>query len=406
MDLSNPMGLTMSPQGIVDPNQIRPEVTNPQTDLQNHLETVGNLSGEGATPSIGGPAGSESSVIQEKIQQLMKMENLADITLAGYLIKLLRNRIKLSYKELYDEVSKCYDTLRRSDGSKYTGDLAKALKGCLTSSEIFKEVGENVWTIREKEAKMYEEKTTKKLKALINRKKGKTVRKQASKEATHDFDDESQISSTGEPNDRGDDFSDEKVPEKVEKPERVEKIEKPIIPEKTPEKVVESKPVEMPVEEPKKVENPVKVDKPEKVEKIEKVEKVEKQDKKDKLNKKPKREKENYEQVFRMLDLCCKAIKGNDNTANLIVNPFKNLKGTETLDELWQTIGADQFIGILQCFDYFSPIIEDYLKIKPSKNGGQIALEDIKSMKTRIENISKRVVMLQEELKTNNKPAS
>lgn len=103
----------------------------------------------------------------------MTQENLADITLAGYLIKILRVKTKLSYKELYDEVSKCYDTLRRSDGSKYTGDLAKALKGCLTSSEIFEEVGDNVWGIREGEAKLYEEKTTKKLKALINRKKGK-----------------------------------------------------------------------------------------------------------------------------------------------------------------------------------------------------------------------------------------
>ena len=132
----------------------------------------------------------------------MQMENLADITLAGYLIKILRVKTKLSYKELYDEVSKCYDTLRRSDGSKYTGDLAKALKGCLTSSEIFVEVGENVWGIRESEAKLYEEKTTKKLKALINRKKGKTAPKKQGGAGGQEYDDDGGSSVGGDDNEK------------------------------------------------------------------------------------------------------------------------------------------------------------------------------------------------------------
>jgi len=163
--------------GLDIPQNLRP-LDLPQTVFPtNSTETQNNL-----LPSENqlGPNPVDLSAMKDKINKIMKMENLADITLAGYMIKLLRSKSKMSFRELHDEVSKSYDTLRRSDGTKYTGDLAKALKGCLTSSEIFKEVGDNVWGIREKEAKLYEEKTTKKLKSLIKKKKGRSGRKKES----------------------------------------------------------------------------------------------------------------------------------------------------------------------------------------------------------------------------------
>jgi len=225
------------------------------------------------------------AAMKEKIGKIMKMENLADITLAGYMIKLMRYKNKLSFKELHDEVCKCYDTLRRSDGSKYTGDVAKALKGCLTSSEIFKEVGDNVWAIREKEAKLYEEKTTKKLKTLINKKKGRSGRKKESdNEEDGDSDDNLSESDHGSA-------------------------------ESGDEKALPAKKV--------------------------------------------KQSNGEYQKVAYALEAAKNKLRGPDaSTQNLI--DLINI--TDTPEDLAQKIGNDRFQGIIDCYEFFYPILQEHLK--------------------------------------------
>jgi len=225
------------------------------------------------------------SAMKDKIAKIMKLENLADITLAGYMIKLMRYKNKMSFKELHDEVSKCYDTLRRSDGSKYTGDLAKALKGCLTSSEIFKEAGDNVWAIREKEAKLYEEKTTKKLKTLINKKKGRSGRKKEGQEGEGGSDDDLSDSEGGSDDDSVD-----------------------------PEKNLSAKKVKQSAIE--------------------------------------------YHKVSNLLDSSAKKLRGSQTPGQNILESFG---GSENPEEFIQKIGNDRFQGILDCYEYFYPLLQEQL---------------------------------------------
>lgn len=253
------------------------------------------------------PSQVDLAAMKDKIQKLMRMENLADITLAGYMIKLCRQRTKMSFRELHDEVSKCYDTLRRSDGSKYTGDLAKALKGCLTSSEIFKEVGENVWSIREKEAKMYEDKTTKKLKTLINKKKGRSGRKKGGGQ-----DEEAESDDDGSGSDAESDDSmgglDKSMPVKKVKPSGGK-----------------------------------------------------------------------YDKMYNMLEIYARDVKANESTASLIQNPLGSLNENDTTEEALKKVGNERFLGILECFEYFAPFLQEYLQqnsmpkaesgAKPGKKG-------------------------------------
>jgi len=223
------------------------------------------------------------AAMKEKIGKIMKMENLADITLAGYMIKLMRYKNKMSFKELHDEVCKCYDTLRRSDGSKYTGDVAKALKGCLTSSEIFKEVGDNVWAIREKEAKLYEDKTTKKLKTLINKKKGRSGRKKESDNEDGDSDD-------GSDSEHGSTAS------------------------------VEDKAL---------------------------------------ASKKLKQSNVEYQKIFQVLEASKNKLRGAEASKN---NSIDLINTNDAPEDLIQKIGNDRFQGILDCYEYFYPLLQEHLK--------------------------------------------
>jgi len=44
-----------------------------------------------------------------------------------------------------------------------------------------------------------------------------------------------------------------------------------------------------------------------------------------------------------------------------VKNPFKGFNGSETVEDVWAKIGFDKATGIMQCFDYFAPLIEESL---------------------------------------------
>jgi len=252
--------------------------------------------------------------------------NLADITLIGSIIKLLRNQGNLHFTEITSEISKFYHNLRRCDGSKYEGDISKAVRGCLSSSNIFYSVGNDVWAIQDKQAQIYEANTTQKLKTLITKKRTKPGRKPKNDVVNND------------------------------------------------DRLIKHHPTGAIMGEENQIQNSGEA----------------------KARKKAKRSSERYQQVYDLLNSSSKALKANDGTAHLIQNPFKGLKGNESFPELWQKLGSEKFVGIMQCFEYFSPLIEDYLKKNNHLDGPceleKSKLSSLENIKTDLNNLYKNLL--------------
>src|SRR4051794_1459535 len=58
------------------------------------------------------------------------LKDLAELTLPGFIIKLLREKKELTLEDILKEVSPVYSNLRRTNGTKYNGELINAIKGC------------------------------------------------------------------------------------------------------------------------------------------------------------------------------------------------------------------------------------------------------------------------------------
>jgi len=257
----------------------------------------------------------EDPLTQSRIQRLLELDNLADITLPGYAIKLIRLNGSTTFQEIAEEVAKCYHALRRSDGTKYHGDYIKALKGCLSSSGVFVEQRPNKWVINEAQAHVYESRTTEKIKSMLQ----KQVSKNLKDGIQTDF---GQSTETAE---------------KLEKYEKSEKLEKPEKHEnnETGNKNGNSKGI------------------------------VKSTNSKDTKN---KRSSSDLDRMFALFSTTCKVYKKENKTENIFQDPFKNIKGGETLEQITNKIGKERLIGALQCFDYFSPIIEDYMRMKAASS--------------------------------------
>jgi len=269
----------------------------------------------------------DDPLTQDRILKLMTMENLADITLPGFAIKLIRTHGPISFKTLSEEVSKCFDALRRSDGSRYHGDFIKALKGCLSSSEVFTESEGNIWSIEETSAQQYEERTTKKIKSILSKQVRKNVKKGGKDGFSNSFLDS--LNGEYEQNYKNGDM---------------------------------------------------------------------KSSAKSKDGQSQKRPSTVFDEAFEVLSMSCKAYKMEEKAEYLLQNPLKNIKLSDTPQQLAVKLGKERFIGIMQCFDYFSPIIEDYMKQKTSNNE-EINPASIKNEKQDEEEIEKN---LEETLEANN----
>jgi len=64
------------------------------------------------------------------------------------------------------------------------------------------------------------------------------------------------------------------------------------------------------------------------------------------------------------LNKCSKELKKNENMKFVTKNPFRGVSGNENLFQMWQKLGGDRFVGMMQCFEYFGPIIEEYLELR------------------------------------------
>jgi hypothetical protein len=271
-----------------------------------------------------------SQNLQEEEIPIINKDNLSEMTLTGYLIKLLRKNGKMNYEHLHQEISKVLPNLCRSDGSKYQGNTSKIIKACLTSSNVFKESDKNIWEIQEEEAREYEEKTNKKLKEIFQKKRLRN-RKKGDSSKPINLEDEKETQNFSENNTNH---------------QKGFEIRKQV-----------------------------------------------------KEKRRYKRPREKYEIVADLLKRCCKALKSDKRYAYLIKNPFKKLKGNETLEFLWQKLGKDRFFGILQCFDYFYPLIDDQLKGKvPKKIRAKENKIDDQAIKEEFEILCKKVKALQNQI--------
>jgi len=276
------------------------QILNPSFQFPtNFLPVVGNTK---SPESIQSPS---VSVDQNKIQSIVSRDNLADITLPGYAVKLIRKNGPMSFADLAQEVSKCYQALRRSDGSKYEGDYKKALKGSLSSSDVFKEEANNIWTVNEKQAQIFEVKTTEKIKSILQKQAQKAAKKQKStKEALP----------ANPTNER------KKSQEGGRSPAQ----------SSSPKGSVKSHQGQS-------------------------------------LN--VKRPADDFEKGYEVLAMSYKAFKSNQKVQYMIANPLEALVGDEKPQEMLQKLGKERFLGMMQCYEYFLPILESHMKLQSLSRG-------------------------------------
>mmetsp|Transcript_8047 Transcript_8047/g.24238 ORF Transcript_8047/g.24238 Transcript_8047/m.24238 type:complete len:366 (+) Transcript_8047:98-1195(+) len=79
-------------------------------------------------------------------------------TLPAVLAHHMRSQGKpVSETELCNEVKKVYTDLRKPDGTRYTGNLERAVRGSLCSTGMFEKLENNMWTLREEQTQVYEQ---------------------------------------------------------------------------------------------------------------------------------------------------------------------------------------------------------------------------------------------------------
>ncbi len=269
----------------------------------------------------------EDPLTQSRLQRLLEMENLADITLPGYTIKLIRLNGPTSFQEISEEVAKCYDTLRRSDGTKYHGDFIRALKGCLSSSGVFVEQPSNLWGINEAQAQLYEARTTEKIKSMLQRQISKNLKDAVALDDFH------------------------RPPEQAEKIEKIEKIENHENGNKNGSIKIAGK-----------LSNS-----------------------KDSKN---KRSASDIDKMFTLFQSTYKFFK-SDSKVESACQELRSLKGEETPEQLSQKLGKERLIGALQCFDYFSPIIEDYMRLKAANSDYKAVWKFLGEESKKVEEVDK-----------------
>eukprot|EP01016_Furgasonia_blochmanni_P045223 TRINITY_DN6347_c0_g1_i2.p1 TRINITY_DN6347_c0_g1~~TRINITY_DN6347_c0_g1_i2.p1 ORF type:complete len:476 (+),score=70.58 TRINITY_DN6347_c0_g1_i2:149-1576(+) len=269
-----------------------------------------------------------------------EQDNVAEITLTGYLIKLIRQNGGYNTEDsLAEGVKKIIDFLRRPDGSKYSGDVMRTVRGCLFSNNLFFRVShsEDEWGIKEDLAKQFEEQTARKIMRKIENKEKRKISKK------------------------------EKL---LVDNERIAKIN-------TDDQDIDILGRDVDFGGPGEM---MKTD----------------------LGKRRryKKKKEKYELAVKLMDKCCAYIKQNKLGTNLLKNPFRFFNGNESFEEIWQKLGGgEKAIGILQCFEFFQPLIGEALYKTNEKNApGAPGGKDLKSIQKGLDNISKRMVSIESKI--------
>eukprot|EP00743_Colponemidia_sp_Colp-15_P004414 GILK01004760.1.p1 GENE.GILK01004760.1~~GILK01004760.1.p1 ORF type:complete len:346 (-),score=46.27 GILK01004760.1:295-1260(-) len=84
------------------------------------------------------------------------MEELVEKTLPGFLIKFVRGKGTATEEEMFQEVIKVYDDLRKPDGTRYKGTIEKSIRGSLYANNLFERAEDGTWKVKEPESSLYE----------------------------------------------------------------------------------------------------------------------------------------------------------------------------------------------------------------------------------------------------------
>lgn len=316
-------------------------------------------------------------------------EILPEITLPGQLISIIRNNGgKADIKYILEKIEPLFPHLRRINGRKYGGKLMKTVIGGLHSTEIFQfDPFHNVWELKDDLAKKYEVKTMEKFKLLQNKisKKKKTnelpakrkfknmdLKRLETKKIQTDSNKKNEISNEIpqkyfeiHPNDNSfhheygnylmneaNDLSDYKKEEDLIFDSNYSK------------------------QQPSNISLPIINQFPSNEENLT-IKSAEKAQIAKKRKRIYKRSSEKYNIAFKSLEKVIEYML-DKNYSNLIKNPFANLNGNETPEDIIHKIGTDNIIGVVRCFDYFKPLIIESLEKKNSKFKNLLAKGDPK----------------------------
>ncbi|KAK8831876.1 hypothetical protein WA577_001931 [Blastocystis sp. JDR] len=93
-------------------------------------------------------------------------------TLVGRISKLLRDEKRpMMLEEIVTRITPFFSELRKMDGTRYKGNILKAVNGALSSTGIFMRLDNMKWVIREDELEAYEQRAQKKLETKGKRKR-------------------------------------------------------------------------------------------------------------------------------------------------------------------------------------------------------------------------------------------
>ena len=310
-------------------------------------------------------------------------EILPEFTLPGQLISIIRgNGGKADLKLILEKIEPLFPHLRRINGRKYSGKIMKTVIGGLHSTEIFQfDTFGNVWEVKEDLAKKYEKKTVEKFKVWqkkitkkkqnnespIKRKLKKFEPKNHEPKRIHETtnlknheapsvdsfhnlkDYEGGIMHPNENSFNHAEFGNYLMNEGNENDF---KREEEIIFENSnnlKNSPNNGFPIMNQFNEEHDLSN-IKSD--------------------DKTRNTIKRKKRTYKRSYEKYNVAFKSLEKvveymmEKNYANLIKNPFSNLNGTESSEEIIQKIGTENIIGVVRCFDYFKPLIMENLEKK------------------------------------------
>uniref|UniRef100_A0A7S0BJB1 Uncharacterized protein n=1 Tax=Rhodosorus marinus TaxID=101924 RepID=A0A7S0BJB1_9RHOD len=118
----------------------------------------GDVAHDGYGGQSGMDVGSYGHDEQRPADTMEKARAAALNTLPAMLAKCVRAQNKpVTEEELTEEVQKVYKDLRKPDGTKYTGNLERAVRGSLCSTGMFEKLEDGTWTLKEDQIQVYEQ---------------------------------------------------------------------------------------------------------------------------------------------------------------------------------------------------------------------------------------------------------
>ena len=344
-------------------------------------------------------------------------EILPEITLPGQLISIIRgNGGKADLNFILEKIEPLFPHLRRINGRKYAGKLMKTVIGGLHSTEIFQfDSFNNMWELKEDLAKKYEKKTVEKFKLWqkkiskkqkselqikrkskgIDKKKADTeanIRKMdpTSNDSFHNLKDfGSEVMHQNDNSFNHAEFGSYLMSEGNDLNDF--KKEEELIFENNLNNNLKHSPNPFPMVH--QFQNHINNNN-------EDSNTLRSDDKTQIIKKKKRMYKRSYEKyniAFKCLDKVMEYML-DKNYSNLIKNPFTNLNGNESPEDIIQKIGTENIIGVIRCFDYFKPLVMENLEKKKKmkslmvkgdmkKNNFINLAKDVSDIKNKLNNI-------------------